>query len=209
MPADSTPPARRMSRDAALDVLARRPTDQVVVSTMTALRPWAARSSGDRDLLNMGFMGGASTYGLGVALARPDVAVWVLDGDGSLLMQLGSLATIAHAAPANFLHVVLHNGVYETSGAQVIPGAGRISFAGMAREAGYADTVRFDDVEAFDAQLDEILSWDGPTLVELITAPSGSYYQPGPPPRERPIPAVARNWPLVRDALIKPEGGTR
>ena len=156
MPADSTPPARRMSRDAALDVLARRPTDQVVVSTMTALRPWAARSSGDRDLLNMGFMGGASTYGLGVALARPDVAVWVLDGDGSLLMQLGSLATIAHAAPANFLHVVLHNGVYETSGAQVIPGAGRISFAGMAREAGYADTVRFDDVEAFDAQLDEI-----------------------------------------------------
>lgn len=192
-----------MTRDAALDVLARRRTDHVVVPTMTALRPWAERSKSDRNLINMGFMGGASTYGLGVAMARPDVPVWILDGDGSLLMQLGSLATIAHAAPANFLHVVLHNGIYETSGAQTIPSEGQISFAGMAREAGYRQAHRFDDVEAFDAELDEILSRDGPTLVELITAPSGSFYTPEPPPAEQPTPAIARNWPLVRDALAE------
>ena len=156
------PDQRRMTRDAALDALARRRTDQVVVSAMTAMRPWAERSKNDRNLINVGFMGGASTYGLGVALARPDVPVWILDGDGSLLMQLGSLATIAHAAPANFLHVVLHNGIYETSGAQTIPAEGQISFAGMAREAGYRQAHRFDDVEAFDAQLDEILSRGGP-----------------------------------------------
>lgn len=195
------PDDRRMTRDAALDVLARRRTDQVVVPTMTALRPWAERSKSDRNLINMGFMGGASTYGLGVALARPDVPVWILDGDGSLLMQLGSLATIAHAAPANFLHVVLHNGIYETSGAQPIPSEGAISFAGMAREAGYRQALRFDDVEAFDAQLDDVLGRDGPTLVELITAPAGSFYKPAPPATERPTPAIARNWPRVRDAL--------
>ena len=155
-------PERRMPRDAALDVLARRRTDQVVVSAMTALGPWQRRSPSERNLVNIGFMGGASAYALGVALARPDVPVWVIDGDGSLLMQLGSLATIAHAAPANFLHVVMHNGVYETSGAQPIPGEGRLSFAGMAREAGYAQTARFDDVEAFDADLDDLLRRDGP-----------------------------------------------
>ena len=200
---DRNPMTRRMSRDGALDVLARRRSDQVVVSSMTATRPWAERSPGDRNLLNLGFMGGASTYGLGVALARPDVPVWILDGDGSLLMQLGSLATIAQAAPANFLHVVLHNGVYETSGAQAIPAEGRLSFAGMAREAGYAHAFRFDDVEAFDAQIDEILAHEGPSLVELITAPAGAFHQPGPPPRERRTPAVARNWPVVRDALAR------
>ena len=194
-------PERRMPRDAALDVLARRRTDQVVVSAMTALGPWQRRSPSDRNLVNIGFMGGASAYALGVALARPDVPVWVIDGDGSLLMQLGSLATIAHAAPANFLHVVMHNGVYETSGAQPIPGEGRLSFAGMAREAGYAQTARFDDVEAFDADLDDLLRRDGPTLVELITAPAGAFYSPAPPPATRPTPAVARNWPVVRDAL--------
>src|SRR5262249_41701602 len=80
----------------------------------------------------------APTLGLGVALARPDVPVWILDGDGSLAMQLGSLLTIASAAPRRFLHVVLNNGVYDTSGAQPVPGEGQASFVGLAEAAGYA-----------------------------------------------------------------------
>ena len=67
-------------------------------------------------------MGGASSLGLGMALARPDRRVLVLDGDGSLLMQLGSLATVAGAAPRNLVHFLFKNGVYHTSGAQGIPG---------------------------------------------------------------------------------------
>jgi sulfopyruvate decarboxylase subunit beta len=126
------PDGRRMSRDAALEVLARRRADHIVVSTMTALGPWRQRAGSDRDLICVGFMGGASTLGLGVALARPDDDVWILDGDGSLAMQLGSLVTIANAAPKRFLHVVFHNGVYETSGAQPLPAEGRVSFASMA-----------------------------------------------------------------------------
>ncbi len=190
-----------MTRDSALDVLAQRRGDEVVVSTMTALGPWRKRAGTDRDLICVGFMGGASTLGLGVALARPDVPVWILDGDGSLSMQLGSLVTIANAAPPKFVHIVFHNGVYETSGAQPLPAEGRVSFAAMAEGAGYAKTVRFDDVEAFDAELDELLDADGPVLIELITQPAGSFYQPGPAPTEATKGALARNWPGVRDAL--------
>ncbi len=192
---------RRMTRDSALDALARRRGDQIVVSTMTAIGPWRKRAGTDRDLICVGFMGGASTFALGVALAKPEETVWVLDGDGSLVMQLGSLVTIANAAPRRFLHVVFHNGVYETSGAQPLPAEGVVSFAALAEGAGYAKTARFDDVEAFDAELDELLAIDGPVLVELMTQPAGSFYDPGPPPSKRQQPALARSWPRVRDAL--------
>lgn len=192
---------RRMTRDSAVDVLARRRDRQVVMSTMTPNRRWREQSGSDRNLYCMGFMGGGSTFALGVALARPDVPVWVFDGDGSLLMQLGSLATIANAAPKKFLHVVFHNNVYETSGAQPLPGGDRLSFAGMAREAGYSHAVRYDDVEAFDAELDELLEIEGPVLVELMTQPTGAYYKPPPAPEEPKPAPLSLNWPNVRDAL--------
>ena len=195
------PDIRRMSRDGALDVLARRRTNQVVMATMTARGPWEERSPSDRNLRCVGFMGGASTFGLGVALARPDLPVWIMDGDGSLLMQLGSLTTIAGAAPQRLLHLVFRNGTYETSGGQPIPADDTLSFAGMAREAGYRHAVRFDDVEAFDAAFDELLSLEGPVFVELITQPAGSFYATPPPPLEPPTPDLALNWPPVRDAL--------
>jgi len=169
-----------------MDVLHRRRTDQVVVSTMTVIAPWREKAATERDLRNLGFMGGASTFGLGVALARPDVPVWVLDGDGSLAMQLGSLLTIANATPRRFLHVVFHNGVYDTSGAQPVLSEGRMSFCGLAEGAGYVKAVRFDDVETFDASLDELLEVDGPVLVELMTEPLNRPYQrSAPAPRSR------------------------
>ena len=195
--------ASRMSLEAALEVLARRRGDAVVVSTMTALAPWRARAGTDRDLICLGFMGGASTLGLGVALARPDVPVWVLDGDGSLAMQLGSLITIADAAPRRFLHVVLHNGVYDTSGAQRVPGEGRASFVTLAEAAGYAQAARFEDAESFDAALDALLEVDGPVLVELMTQPTGVGYQTPAFASERGRHPFAANWRSVRDALAR------
>ena len=190
-----------MSRDAVLDVLARRRTGEVVVATMTSVRSWQERAPHARNLVCFGFMGGASTLGLGVALGRPDLPVWVLDGDGSLLMQLGSLATIAGAAPRRFLHVVFHNGVYEVSGGQPIPAAGKISYAALAQAAGYAAAERFDDVETFDGALDGLLAVDGPVLVELITNPEGDFYAAPPPSAQAQPPLLARNWPPVRADL--------
>jgi len=199
----------RISVDSAIEALAKRRDDQVVVSTMTVLRPWRERAETDRDLICVGFMGGASTFGLGVQLARPDVPVWILDGDGSLAMQLGSLLTIGNASPRRFLHVVLHNGVYDTSGAQPVLAEGRMSFADMAKGAGYADAVRFDDIESFELALDDLLETDGPVLVELITEPTGDSYQAPEPGTSKPLPAdgrpgpsaLAEVWPKVRDSL--------
>jgi len=191
----------RMSLDSALTALARRRAEQVVVSTMTALAPWRERAGTDRDLVCVGFMGGASSLGLGVALARPDVPVWIIDGDGSLAMQLGSLITIAHAAPRRFLHVVMHNGVYDTSGAQPLPAEGAVSFAGLAGAAGYARAVRFDNAESFDAALDELLEVDGPVLAELMTEATGAAYRVNPPPDAKPTPVLAQTWPRVARAL--------
>jgi thiamine pyrophosphate-dependent acetolactate synthase large subunit-like protein len=168
---------------------------------MTPGAPWRERGATDRDVRCTGFMGGASTFGLGVALARPDVPVWILDGDGSLAMQLGSLLTIANAEPRRFLHIVFHNGVYDTSGSQPVLAEGRMSFAGLAENAGYVKTVRFDDVETFDAAFDELLEIDGPVLVELMTEPVGHGYQAPPPAVVKPTPSLALDWTMVRDAL--------
>ena len=104
---------------------------------------------------------------------------------------------------------MLHNGVYDTSGAQPVLAEGNMSFAEMAKGAGYADAVRFDDIESFELALDDLLDTDGPVLVELVTEPTGDSYkspEPGTSPDAaadgRPSPsALAAVWPKVRDSL--------
>jgi len=91
----------------------------------------------------------------------------VLDGDGSLLMQLGSLATIAGAKPKNLCHILFHNGVYETSGSQAIAAADGIDFAQMALGAGYRAAYTFDDVGRFREEIAGILDEEGPVFVCL------------------------------------------
>jgi phosphonopyruvate decarboxylase len=114
-------------------------------------------------------MGGASALGLGLALARPERRVIVFDGDGSLLMQLGSLATIAGAGPRNLVHMVFKNGVYHTSGSQEIPGGLTVDFAMMAKAAGYRGAVSIAELDEFKRRLPGLLTAEGPVLVELIT----------------------------------------
>ena len=88
----------------AVEAIGRLRGDAVVVATMTALREWGAVSRRpELDLDLVGAMGKASSMALGVALARPKRKVLVLDCDGSLLMNLGSLVTIGNLAPANLV----------------------------------------------------------------------------------------------------------
>lgn len=166
-----------MQRDDVLRAVAEQRESCIVVATMTVLAPFRSFSPSELNIGCVGFMGGASGLGLGLALARPDKKVLVLDGDGSLLMQLGSLATISGAAPANYVHFLFHNGVYETSGAQPIAAEGRIDFAGMARAAGYRAAYQFDDLEDLRTSLEAILGEEGPIFVELRVEPAGSFYQ--------------------------------
>jgi len=104
---------------------------------------------------------------LGIALARPDRRVYVLDGDGSLLMNLGTLVTIGNARPANLVHFVFENGVYEVTGGQPVPGAGTVDFAEIARGAGYRAAYAFDNASDFEEAAGQILIEDGPTLIDL------------------------------------------
>src|SRR2546425_13189390 len=111
--------------------------DAICVPTMTTAPAWRTLAPDDLSITCVGFMGGASALGLGLALARPERRVLVLDGDGSLLMQLGSLATIAGARPRNRVHFLFKNGVYHTSRAQEIPGGFDVDFVMIAKGAGY------------------------------------------------------------------------
>ena len=105
----------------------------IAVLTMSPLGFW--RDVRDDDFRLLGTMGAAASIGLGLALGRPDRDVWVVDGDGSLLMQLGVTSAVADAGPRNFVHVVIDNGVYAISGAQPVPGD--VDWVALARAVGY------------------------------------------------------------------------
>jgi len=156
----------------ALKVISRFRGDAIVVPTMTANFEWPQVSTNpDLDLLFSGAMGKASSAGLGLALALPDRQIIVLDADGSLLMNLGSLVTIAHTAPPNLIHFVLENRVYRTSGGQPIPCAKGMDFAGMARAAGYSNVYTFAELNNLEKNLKKVLGERGPTFVLLKLEP--------------------------------------
>ena len=113
-------------------------------------------------------MGSASSIGLGLAMARPDKKVIVLDGDGSLLMQLGSLVTNAGQSPANLYHFVFANGLHQSTGNQPLPAVGQFDWVGLAKSSGYADALRIEAAEDLLERLPEVLSMTGPVLIELI-----------------------------------------
>src|SRR5579859_2646777 len=119
---------------------------EIVLSTFAASVLWEHISQRpDLDLPFWGPMGKASSAGLGIALALPHERVWVFDGDGSLLMNLGSLVTIATMHPRNLVHVVMDNRIYWTTGGQPIPGADLVDFPTIARGSGLTNVYRFDD----------------------------------------------------------------
>ena len=123
------------------------------------------------DLPLSGAMGKAASLGLGLALAQPDKKVFVLDGDGSLLMNLGALVTMANKAPTNLLHFLFNNRVYAVTGGQPIPGAEQTDWDGMARAAGYASIFSFDNLEDLTTGMDEVLAAQGPVFVHLQVEP--------------------------------------
>ncbi len=161
--------AAPMKPEAVLRAIAAARGDAICVPTMTTAPAWRQIAPDDLSISCVGFMGGASSLGLGLALSRPERRVLVFDGDGSLLMQLGSLATIAGARPRNLVHLLFKNGVYHTSGAQELPGGLIVDFAGMARAAGYRGVHVVGELGEFERLLPRLLVEEGPLFVELHT----------------------------------------
>lgn len=161
--------AGRMSaKDAIAAVHAARSERDIVVTTMTPARDWMTLPQHSLDMVLVpSAMGHATSMGLGLALAQPRRRVIVCNGDGSMLMNLGSLVSIAAAGATNVVVIIFENGVYEVTGSQPIPSPGAIDFVAIARAAGFASTFEYSDVGEWRTNVQRILAASGPTLVLL------------------------------------------
>ncbi|MBI4617936.1 MAG: hypothetical protein HY720_30280 [Planctomycetes bacterium] len=120
----------------------------------------------------IGSMGLASSIGLGLALRRPERKVVVLDGDGNLLMNLGTLADVAALASKNFYHVVLDNGVHDSTGGQRTVSRA-VPLEKVAAAAGYARCLRVASAAALAEALATFLSRPGPAMLLVEVEPGG------------------------------------
>jgi thiamine pyrophosphate-dependent acetolactate synthase large subunit-like protein len=133
-------------RAAMATLLADRPKNLFVVPGLGSTT-WDAAAAGDddRNFYLWGAMGGAAMIGLGLALARPDLRVAVITGDGEMLMGLGSLATIGVQRPANLAVVVFDNGLYGETGMQASHTQSGVDLVDVARGCGIERVLEVTD----------------------------------------------------------------
>ncbi len=119
----------------------------------------------------IGSMGLASSIGLGVALCRPDKKVVILDGDGNVLMAMGTLAMIAAAAAKNLVHVVIDNRVYESTGRQKTLSE-EVKLEKVAKGAGYKKALAVSNPKALEKALEQLMQEEGPSFLLVKVEPS-------------------------------------
>lgn len=153
------------SRARAIEALFGLLTDQpVIICNGFPSREACKIQDRPANFYMIGSMGVAAAIGLGVALAKPEKKVVVLDGDGNVLMGLGTLATIAALKPKNLIHVVLDNEVYGTTGNQ--PTYSRIvRLEQLAKAAGYVNVERVREREDLVYEFKDMLGKDGPSFL--------------------------------------------
>ena len=189
----ATPVVSRIPLIRSLETLRRtRRDDEVIITTMGSAREWM--TLGDPHALDFilvpSAMGHGTSIGLGIALAQPAKRVIVCSGDGSLLMNLGSLASIVAARAPNLVVIVFDNGVYEVTGRQPTAGAavsradGRAAdFCGIARACGFDSVHAFNDIAAWESGARDALDAKGPTFIALNVEPvvgGTAPHSPGP-----------------------------
>ena len=131
-------------------------------------------TAGDRpaNFYTWGSMGLASSIGLGLAMAKPALRVFVLDGDGSLLMNLGSLATIGWVQPANLILIVWDNGEYGTTGGQETATAHGADLEAASRAMGTTTTTTVRTIEEFEVAVGRARTEAGPWVIVAKVAES-------------------------------------
>jgi sulfopyruvate decarboxylase subunit beta len=159
-----------MTHREALEVLAAARGQQIVMTTHGSIDLWISLSDTALDFSYVPVsMGQGPLLGLGLALAQSRHGVVVVTGDGSVLMNLGCLVTLANH-PADVFLIIIDNGVYEVTGGQATAGAGRIDFAALARAAGIGRVYRFDTIGKWRELAAETLSGRGPVVIWLEVA---------------------------------------
>ena len=170
---ETTRHATAMSAKEAIALVhSTRDDRDVVITTMTPARDWMLLPQKPRDLVLVpSAMSHATSMGLGLALAQPNRRVIVCNGDGSMLMNLGSLVSIVSAGATNMIVLVFVNGTYEVTGSQPVPGAARVDFGTMATGAGFESVFEFADLEDWRRRIAEVFAAAGPVFVTLRVQP--------------------------------------
>jgi len=118
------------------------------------------------DFLTVGSMGHSSSIALGVAVQKPDRKVWCIDGDGAVLMHMGSMAVLGANKPSNLVHVVINNAAHETVGGMPTV-AGSIDLVGIAKSCGYPNAVCVNSFTELDRELEEAKIKNELSLIEV------------------------------------------
>jgi len=147
-------------------LVARLTKDEAVIGGVgnTNFDLWSAGRR-PQNFYMLGSMGLAIPIALGVALAQPKRHVIALEGDGSLLMQLGCLTNVAALKPKNLTMVIMDNGLYQITGGQPTPAAGIADYVALARAAGLANCAWAADEDDFEGLIDLALAEAGPTFI--------------------------------------------
>ncbi|HWI82120.1 thiamine pyrophosphate-dependent enzyme [Ramlibacter sp.] len=159
--------AKVMNRsDLTRRLVARLKRDEAVVGGIghTHFDLWAAGQR-PQNFYMLGSMGLAAPIALGVAMAQPQRQVFALEGDGSLLMQLGALGTIAAVAPKNLAVIVWDNGAYQITGGQPTLTSDHVDLVAIARGAGLERSTWASDEAHFEALVDLALRGEGPLFI--------------------------------------------
>ena len=118
------------------------------------------------DFLTVGSMGHSSSIALGVAINKPDTKIWCVDGDGALLMHMGSMAVLGSYRPSNMVHVVINNGAHETVGGMPTV-ASDMDMVAVAKACGYPSAISVDTFEALDEALKNAKEAKELTFIEV------------------------------------------
>jgi len=161
----------------------RLAADDIVVCGLGSTgRAWREQNAPHLTYWASDPMGMAPSLALGLALARPDRRIVLLEGDGDLVMNLGVLITIAGVAPKNLRLAVFINDRYETGGGQPLPNAGAISFAQVAAGTGWRWTGEAHDEKQAPRLVSGLLDVEGPGFLALHVEPEASPYPTDPGP---------------------------
>jgi thiamine pyrophosphate-dependent acetolactate synthase large subunit-like protein len=185
--------AKVMNRfDITKRMVARLHHDEAVIGGIgyTNFDLWAAGRR-PQNFYMLGSMGLAVPIGLGVALAQPQRKVIALEGDGSILMQLGSLATVAARGAKNLAIVIMDNGAYQITGGQKALSDQGADIVAIARGCGLAQSAWAADESAFEELIELSLKEDGPWLIGCRIGP------------EKPADTTERDPPRIKDQFMR------
>lgn len=185
----------------ALQVLIDHCDDNwIVVTNQSSARTWPKLAQRPLDLhYNPSTMGGAVSLALGLALAQPQRRVLCISGDGALLMNLGSLVTVAACAPRNLVVCVLDNRMYEVTGGQRLPVASgqALDFDALAKSVGFELAAQFTDLNAWRDGAASFLAQAGPSFLRLAVQATPREYL------KAPTPPIAAQLARFQEALLQ------